>query len=94
MTDKEQITFDVDTLTLGELLAVEDASGLTAQEILGSFGRRSTLALLVAVFVQRLRSSGKPPSWQELSSLRVVDISSGPSRSKQDNRSPKSSESD
>jgi hypothetical protein len=90
----EALEFDPDTLTLGELLAVEEASGLTTSEILGSFGRRSTLRLLVAVFVQRLRSSGEPPSWRSLTDLRILDALSGDSPSPADSPSPRSNDSE
>ena len=65
----EQITFDLSTLTLGEAAEIEIASGHTLQELL-----RSKVAIrLMAVFVQRLRSSGSTPSWSELSNLRLLD---------------------
>lgn len=73
----EQITFDVNTLTLGELAAAETASGLDSSILLSRTGHR----LLLAVFVQRLRSSGKPPSWSELGNLRVLDARSSNSDS-------------
>ena len=77
MTGKEQITFDVDTLTLGELAAAETASGLDSSILLS----RSAHRLLLVVFVQRLRSSGKPPSWQDVESLRLQDARSSTSDS-------------
>jgi len=84
MTDKaEQITFDVDTLTLGELAAAETASGLDSSTLLS----RSAHRLLLVVFVQRLRSSGKPPSWQDVENLRLQDARSSISDSPQDNPS-------
>ena len=88
---KETISFDVTTMTMGELLAVEEASGLTGQDILSSFGRPSTLRLMVAVFVQRLRTSGQPPSWKSLTDLPILDALSGQPPSGEDNPSPKSS---
>ena len=86
----ETISFDVTTMTMGELLAVEEASGLTGQDILQSFGRPSTLRLMVAVFVQRLRTSGQPPSWKSLSDLPILDALSGQPPSGEDSPSPKS----
>ena len=87
---EEQITFDPNTMTVGELLAVEEASGLDAQAILSSFARRSTLTLLVVVFVQRLRSSGQPPTWKSLTDLPIRDALSGASPSPVDSPSPRS----
>ena len=76
MTGKqEQIRFDIDTLTLGEMAAAEVASGLDSSVLLS----RSAHRLMLAVFVHRLRSSGKPPSWQELESLRLQDARSSTS---------------
>jgi hypothetical protein len=72
MTETD-VAFDLDTLTLGELIAAEDASGLTGQTIMA----RMTYRLLLGVFVQRLRSSGQPPSWRELEALRISDVSPG-----------------
>ena len=90
--ETETIQFDPNTMTLGELLALEEASGLTSDELLQSFGRRSTLRLIVALFVQRLRSSGQPPSWKSLSDLRILDALSGSSPSSADSPSPKSND--
>jgi hypothetical protein len=65
----DEITFDLATLTLGEAAEIEMASGHSLQELL-----RSKVSIrLMAVFVQRYRSSGVVPSWQELSSLRLLD---------------------
>ena len=81
-----KLTFDVDTLTLGELAAAETASGLDASILLS----RSTLRLLLVVFVQRYRSSGQPPKWSELESLRLQDAPSLTSDSSPDSPSPRS----
>lgn len=75
------ITFDIETLTLGELAAAETASGLDSSILLSRTGHR----LLLGVFVHRLRSSGKPPSWQELGNLKVLDARSSSLDSPQDN---------
>jgi hypothetical protein len=72
----ETVRFDLKTLTMGELAAAEYASGLTSKELLGS----RTYQMLLGVFVQRLRSyvpgQTEPPSWSELTNLRVVDARS------------------
>lgn len=63
-----EIEFDVDTLTLGEMIAVEEASGKDIAVLLSRSGHRR----MVAVYVHQLRSSAQPPSWQSLASLRVL----------------------
>jgi len=82
----ETIDFDVDTLTLGEMAAVEEASGRDFSEL----WKRSASKMLAVVFVQRLRTSGQAPNWHELGSLRVLDVSFSTSDSSPDNPSPKS----
>ena len=75
--------FDIETLTIGEVAQVQEASGLEFRQLIGPY------RLMLALFVQRLRSSGQPPNWQELTSLRVVDISSGQPPSDPDSPSQK-----
>lgn len=71
------IVLDISTLTMGEAKAVELASGQSMQELL-----RSKMATrLMAIFVHELRHSDKRRSWQELESLRVLDVRSSTSRS-------------
>lgn len=84
----EFVALDLDTLTLGELAAAEKASGEDASVLLA----RSAHRRILAVFVQRLRSSGQPPNWNELASLRLSDVSSSNSDSQPDNPLPKSSD--
>lgn len=74
----ETVTLDLETLTLGEIVAAEDASGKDIGKLLSTSGHRR----LLAIFVQRLRSSGSAPSWQELLSLRLLDVSPGVSPSR------------
>lgn len=81
--------FDIETLTLGELADAQDASGLTRQQLVSDPYR-----LMLAVFVSRLRSSGQRPSWKSVTDLRLVDIKSGPSRSRADSPLAKSSASE
>lgn len=61
------IQLDIDSLTLGEMMEAEDASGQDIAQLLARSGHRRTLA----VFVHQLRSSGKPPDWKSLGSLKV-----------------------
>jgi hypothetical protein len=86
----EEIDFDLDTMTLGEAVAAEDASGQSIETLIVTAARRRMLA----VFVSRLRSSGRAPLWSDLGALRLVDSFSGGSRSSQDNPSAISETSD
>lgn len=81
--------FDIESLTLGELAHAQEASGLSRVQLVSQPYR-----LMLAVFVQRLRSSGQPPTWKSVSDLHLVDIKSGPSRSRVGSPSPRSSESE
>jgi hypothetical protein len=83
----EEIRFDVYSLTLGETLQIERASGQDILKLLATTSGQ----LLVAVYVQRLRSLGSAPDWQELINLPLLSTSSGRSRSTPANRSTKSS---
>lgn len=67
------VELDIESLTLGECLAAEEASGKDLQKLVSTTSGR----LLLAVFVQRLRSSKSVPDWQELTNLRLLDTSSG-----------------
>lgn len=65
--------FDLSTLTLGEMSAVEMASGMDFQRILRA---GSATRMLLVAYVRELRasgSSGSTPSWSELSSRRPLD---------------------
>ena len=84
---EQEIAFDLDSLTVGELLAAEEASGVPANKLL----THGLYRLMLGVFVSQLRSSGQMPSWQELTHLRLLDISPGASRSSRASHSPKSS---
>jgi len=78
------ITLDLETLTLGEMAAAEKASGEDINTLLG----RSAQRILLAVFIDRLRNSGQPPSWQELGALRLRDAQSSTSESPPDSPGP------
>lgn len=82
------VTFDLDTLTLGELAAAEQASGLDTSALLSRTAQR----MLLAVFVSQLRSSGQAPSWNDLQNLRLLDARSSLSGSAPDSPGPKSSD--
>lgn len=83
-----EVTFDVDSLTLGEMAAAEQASGLDMTVLMS----KTALRLMLVVFVQRLRSSGSAPKWSELQSLRLLDASSLLSGSGPDSPGAKSSD--
>ena len=76
----DQLEFDLDTLTLGELVAAETASGVDSSVLLS----RSAHRRMLAVFVLRLRSSGSVPNWHELGSLRLLDLHNSESHSSPD----------
>lgn len=65
------VTFDLGTLTLGEAAEAERQSGLSLSAMLKSPQTRVILGL----FVHLSRTSADKPSWSELSSLRVLDVS-------------------
>jgi len=67
------VELDIESLTLGECLAAEEASGKDLQKLVSTTSGR----LLLAVFVSRLSSSGSAPDWKELTGLRLLDTSSG-----------------
>lgn len=61
------LTIDLSDITLGEMLAIELASGEDFARLLG----RQTGRRLIALYLRESRSSGRAPSWHELSSLRL-----------------------
>lgn len=66
------VTLDITTLTLGEAAEAEMASGKTLQQLVKS----RTALLILALFIQEYRNSGLVPSWSELASRKVLDVSS------------------
>jgi hypothetical protein len=81
-------TFDLESLTWGELAMVEDASGLSSTKLLGVSSYRQALGTMVLAS----RNGDEVPSWHELMSRRVLAGSSSPSPSPQDSPSPTSSD--
>jgi hypothetical protein len=69
------VTLDVATLTLGETAAAELASGVSLE----TMARSRAMLRMLAMFVHVLRTSGEPPSWSELSNLRLRDVRSSTS---------------
>ena len=84
----ETVTFNIDTLTLGELAAAEEASGLSAAKLLSISSYRVALVVMTSLS----RRGDDVPSWQELMSRKVVEGSSLTSPSSADSPSPTSSD--
>lgn len=68
------VTLDLDSLTLGEMAEVEQAAGGKDILVLLSAGRATQR--LIALYINELRTSETPRSWQELSALRSQDAPS------------------
>ena len=84
----ETVTFNIDTLTLGELAAAEEASGLSAAKLLSISSYRVALVVMTS-----LSRRGEPvPSWQKLMDRKVVEGSSLTSPSSADSPSVTSSD--
>lgn len=74
-----EISFDVNTITLGEALDVEKQSGEEFADLIRSrMGQR-----MIALYLHERRNSERPRSWHELLSLRILDskLSTSPSAS-------------
>jgi hypothetical protein len=80
--------FDLESLTWGELGMVEAASGLPISSLLNRASYRQALVTMVSAS----RRGEDVPSWQELMSRKVLDVSSSASPSHQDSPSEKSSD--
>lgn len=80
MTDATEtqapIALDLDTLTLGEMAAVEEASGSSIDRLLA---RGKASRIMVAAYVH-YRRSGEPRTWSEVAGLRLSDVRSSSSR--------------
>lgn len=80
-----EVAVDVRSVTLGELAAVELASGQDFDTLL----RRKASRLLAMLYIAKLRESqtpgspsfGQPPRWAELTAYRLLDGSSSTSAS-------------
>jgi hypothetical protein len=74
------VEFDIETLTLGEMAMVEEASGKPIQTLMKVSAYRMALVLMVSA-----SRNGEPePSWSSLMSRKVLDASSSISGSQQD----------
>lgn len=90
------VTVDVRSVTLGELAAVEIASGQSFDVLL----RTKATKLLAMLYIARLRESrtpgspnyGQPPSWDGLSTYRLLAGSSSRSAPTEDGHPTSSSD--
>ena len=78
-------TFDLETLTWGELGMVETESGLSSKTLLNVASYRQALVTMVLAS----RNGEDVPSWNSLMNRRVLDVSSSPSPSEADSPSAK-----
>ena len=75
LTELSTLTLDLATVTLGEMAALEMASGRDFGALLkGQVSRR-----LIALYLREWRSSGVEPSWSSIASLRPLDSGSSTS---------------
>ncbi len=82
----ETIEFRLNTLTMGELAMVEEASGLSGTKSLSTH----SYLLCLAVMVSASRNGEPVPSWQSLMSRKVLDVQSFSSPRSAASRSAKS----
>ena len=78
-------TFDLESLTWGELGMVETESGLSSKTLLNVASYRQALVTMVLAS----RNGEDVPSWNSLMNRRVLDVSSSPSPSEADSPSAK-----
>lgn len=71
-------TFDIESLTLGEMAMVEEASDMELSQLMS----RSSYRMALVAMVLASRSGEDVPSWQELLSRKVLDVSSSISGSR------------
>ncbi len=81
-------TFDLESLTWGELGVVELESGLSSKTLLNVASYRQALVTMVSAS----RNGDDVPSWQSLMNRRVLDGSSSPSPTPPDSPSETSSD--
>lgn len=80
LAEMRTLTLDLGSITLGEMAAIEYASGRSFDRLLtGAVSRR-----LIALYLREWRSSGVEPSWSEISSLRPLASGSSTSPSEPD----------
>lgn len=73
------ITLDISTLTLGEAVKVEQASGLSIEQM-----SRGASLRMMALYIHGLRTFDVAPSWSELESLGALAVVSSRSRPSSD----------
>lgn len=77
MATPTELVLDLDTITFGEMLAVELASGTDFSVLI----RRQTGRRLIALYLTALHEHGTVPNWSELTSRRVLESLSSTSPS-------------
>jgi hypothetical protein len=66
------VEFDIESLTLGEMAMIEEASGMDLSALM----KRSAYRMALVTMVLALRNGEPVPSWSELMSRKVLDVSS------------------
>jgi hypothetical protein len=81
LAELRTLELDLSQITLGEMSAIELASGHDFVKLLkgGATSRR-----LIALYLREWRSSGREPSWSEISGLRPLAAGSSSSPSSSD----------
>jgi hypothetical protein len=79
--DGMRLTLDVNTLTLGEMAAIESESGQPFAQVLATAIRGGATRRLLALWVHERRTSARPRSWRQLGDLRISVSSSSESPS-------------
>jgi len=71
------VRFDMATLTLGEMDAVERLSGRTLSELLATTGGRLMLAVAISDLRTSVTSGNSDDrrSWSDITALRLLDVS-------------------
>ncbi len=73
----QTVTVDVESITLREYMLAEQQSGMDVKQLLSS----KMAQMILVVFVDGLRNSAQPRSWQEVENLRLLDALSSTSDS-------------
>ena len=67
-----RVEFDIESLTLGEMAMIEEASGMDLSQLM----KRSAYRMALVTMVLASRNGEPAPSWSELMSRKVLDVSS------------------
>lgn len=69
MDDQQGDVFDLESITIGEMLEVEIASHLE----FGDLVRSRTGTMMIVLFLRHLRAHGQPLEWSQIASLPLRD---------------------